>query len=34
LGKNLFGTYGSSREDLSSNYKQILKDKLHAKYNH
>ena len=32
LGAELFGRYASGREDLSSNYKTLLKEKLHAKY--
>lgn len=34
LGKHLFGRYGSGRDDLSSNRKAILKEKLRAKYRH
>ena len=34
LGKELFGKYGSGKEDLSSTYKQVFKEKLNAKYNH
>ena len=34
LGEGLFGKYGSGKEDLSSTYKEVLKEKLHAKYNH
>ena len=32
LGKDYFGRYGSGRTDLSTTYKQELKEKLHAKY--
>jgi len=32
LGQELFGRYGSGREDLSETYKQKLKSKLNAKY--
>ena len=32
LGKDYFGQYGSGRTDLSTAYKQELKEKLHAKY--
>ena len=32
LGKQLFGRYSSSRDDLSCNRKSILKEKLRAKY--
>jgi hypothetical protein len=32
IGETYFGRYGSGRGDLSENYKQILKDKLRAKY--
>ncbi len=34
LGKNLFGKYSSSQENLSTTYKQTLKEKLNAKHNH
>jgi len=33
LGEDLFGQYGSGRNDLSKNYKKILKNKLNDKYN-
>jgi len=32
LGKDYFGKYGSRRTDLSTTYKQELKERLHAKY--
>lgn len=32
LGKDYFGKYGSGRTDLSTTYKQELKERLHAKY--
>ncbi len=32
LGKELFGKYASGRDDLSENYKQLLKEKLREKY--
>lgn len=31
-GKHLFGKYSSGREDLSENYKAILKEELRAKH--
>ncbi len=31
-GKELFGRYGSGRDDLSSNRKSIVKDKVRAKH--
>ncbi len=34
LGSELFGKYSSGRDDLSSTYKQKLKDKINAKNNH
>jgi len=34
LGVNLFGKYGSQEGDLSTTYKQKLKDKINAKNNH
>jgi predicted DNA-binding protein len=34
LGKELFGRYGSGKENLSTTYKQVLKEKINAKYNH
>ncbi|MDM8517312.1 hypothetical protein QUF76_14010 [Desulfobacterales bacterium HSG16] len=34
LGQDLFGKYGSSKNDLSKTYKKRLKDKLHEKYAH
>ncbi len=34
LGKNLFGKYSSGKTDLSTTYKQKLKDKIHAKNSH
>ncbi|MDR1469298.1 MAG: ribbon-helix-helix domain-containing protein [Spirochaetaceae bacterium] len=32
LGEGLFGRYASGRDDLSSTYKTLVKEKLHAKY--
>jgi len=32
MGKDLFGRFSSGRDDLSSTYKQTLKEKLHAKH--
>ena len=32
LGQTLFGKYGSGRDDLSTTYKQKLKEKLNAKH--
>ncbi|MGE4398689.1 MAG: ribbon-helix-helix protein, CopG family [Campylobacterales bacterium] len=34
LGKELFGKYGSGDGKLSTNYKEKLKEKLHAKNAH
>ena len=34
LGKTLFGRYSSDRDDLSTNRKAILKEKLRAKHRH
>lgn len=34
LGENLFGKYSSGKADLSTTYKQKLKDKIHAKNSH
>ena len=34
LGKEFFGKYGSGKGNLSTSYKQTIKDKLNAKYNH
>jgi hypothetical protein len=34
LGSALFGNYESGRDDLSSTYKQKLKDKIDAKNTH
>jgi len=34
LGSELFGKYSSNQCDLSTTYKQRLKDKLYAKNNH
>lgn len=34
LGKALFGRYRSNRGDLSTNRKEILKEKLRAKHRH
>jgi hypothetical protein len=31
VGENFFGRYGSGKGDLSTTYKNILKDKLNAK---
>jgi predicted DNA-binding protein len=33
LGSNLFGKYSSGNSDLSTTYKQKLKDKINAKNN-
>jgi len=32
LGQELFGRYGSGKDDLSTTYKQKLKNKLNEKY--
>ncbi|MDD5394408.1 MAG: ribbon-helix-helix protein, CopG family [Thiothrix sp.] len=32
LGEHLFGRYSSGRDDLSTNRKAILREKLNAKY--
>ena len=32
LGQDLFGRYGSGKDDLSTTYKQKLKNKLNEKY--
>ena len=34
LGKDLFGRYGSGRDDLSTNRKALLQEKLRAKHRH
>ena len=34
LGSELFGKYSSGRYDLSTTYKQKIKDKINAKNNH
>ncbi len=34
LGSELFGNYSSEDENLSTTYKQRLKDKINAKNNH
>jgi len=34
LGEKLFGKYSSGKADLSTTYKQKLKDKIHAKNSH
>lgn len=34
LGKNLFGKYSSGKTDLSTTYKQKLKEKINAKNSH
>jgi len=34
LGEDLFGKYSSGKADLSTTYKQKLKDKIHAKNSH
>ncbi len=34
LGANLFGQYGSEEGNLSTNYKQLLKEKIREKNNH
>ena len=32
LGKEVFGKYGSGKNNLSKDYKKIIKKKIHAKY--
>ena len=34
LGANIFGKYGSQEGDLSTSYKQRIKEKINAKNNH
>ncbi|MDD2895759.1 MAG: hypothetical protein PHG81_07030 [Aliarcobacter sp.] len=34
LGSEFFGKYSSGRDDLSTTYKQKIKDKINAKNNH
>ena len=34
MGSDLFGKYSSGKNDLSTTYKQKLKDKINAKNNH
>ena len=34
LGSEFFGKYSSGKNDLSTTYKQKLKDKINAKNNH
>ena len=34
LGEDLFGKYGSDEGNRSTEYKRLLKEKLHAKYAH
>ena len=34
LGSDLFGKYSSGKEDLSTTYKERLKEKINAKNNH
>ena len=34
LGKDLFGKYGSNSGNLSVDYKELIKRKLHAKRSH
>lgn len=34
LGSEFFGKYSSGRDDLSTTYKQKIKDKIHAKNHH
>ena len=34
LGSEFFGKYSSGKDDLSTTYKQKLKDKINAKNNH
>ena len=34
LGENLFGKYGSGKSNLSTTYKQKLKEKIYAKNSH
>lgn len=34
LGKDLFGNYGSGQSNLSTDYKKMIKEKIHAKHSH
>ncbi len=34
LGKDLFGNYGSGQSILSTEYKKMIKEKIHAKHSH
>lgn len=34
LGSEFFGKYSSGKDDLSTTYKQKIKDKIHAKNHH
>jgi len=34
LGKDLFGSYGSGQSNLSTDYKRLIKEKMHAKHSH
>jgi len=34
LGKDLFGNYGSGQSNLSTDYKKLIKEKIHAKHSH
>ncbi len=34
LGKDVFGKYGSGKNDISQNYKKKLKEKINAKFPH
>lgn len=34
LGSEFFGKYSSGRDDLSTTYKQKIRDKIHAKNHH
>lgn len=34
LGSEFFGKYSSGRDDLSTTYKEKIKDKIHAKNHH
>ncbi len=34
LGEDLFGKYGSDEGNRSTEYKRLLKEKLHAKHTH
>ena len=34
LGKDLFGKYGSGRNNLSQDHKKLVKEKIRAKFSH